>query len=612
MQQPVCLADRSAVNTLLHRQNMSVSCVTVTCPKRIPFLLLLARCIRHQHAHDKILEWVVVFMTDPFDSTVLDATELRILSGVENVRVIPVEYGNRIGAGRELCNREAQGKVIVVMDDDDIYSPQYIDEILKVMKERKRKFVACDRPYMYDDDTDSWYQWSYSLRTCTNNSFAYTRDFAASHHYNPDDTKAEERAFVGAKDVAYPMAPETSVYQLSHGWNTVNKRQMIVTPDAQAIRRLDARPEGITIPDELWAMYQDVLRITALEAEEEAAEDGPPEIVYYCGLQPQGWDPRSTSLGGSEQAVVQLSTEWVKRGYRVIVYLTMPKNGDSEIVHNGVIYRKCQDFKIRHRRYPRLIVWRKFGYSPLLTKYGHLLTVDKLILDLHDCTCPPSTVMNIPGIHVMVKSRFHNEMFAKKYPDAAYHVIENGVQYDLFKDGTNFAPPWRQPFRFVYTSDYSRGLIPFLEHVWPHIVQRQPRAELHTYYGGETKFPEGVLNVCDHGRRDIEVIAHDKRFQAPFHVYLCTDTNVEIDCIAVKESYLAGCMPIMFNDGVFKERNGVLIPKQEITAETGESIAEHVLQAVEKNYTNGVVYNDDAEIYDWPWIARFWEQEHVL
>lgn len=593
----------------------SVSCVTVTQPKRLPFLHLLARCVAHQEARDKILEWVIIYMIDPCSQdgevSMPDVGELQALSGIGNIRIVPAAFGNRIGEGRELGNNEAQGKIIVVMDDDDIYPPQYVAEVIRAIKERKRDFVACDRPYMYDDDTDSWFQWMYPLRGCTNNSFAYTRKFAKTHHYNPEDTKAEERAFIGDKpqDVPYPILPEVSVYQLSHGWNTVSKRQMILTPDARSIRRLGERPDGLTIPDDLWAMYQDLMRQTA----QTQAASSDREIVYYCGQQPQAWDPRQTDLGGSEQAVVQLSTEWAKRGRDVIVYMTLAKDGPNEIVHNGVTYRKYQDFKIRHRRYPCLIVWRKFGYSPLITQHYRNMVVDKLIVDLHDCTCPPSSVMSIPGIQVMVKSEFHKELIAKKFPSATFHVVENGVQYDLFKDDTNFAPPWRQPYRFVYTSDYSRGLNPFLEHVWPHIVRKQPRAELHMYYGGESKIPEGVLNVCDHGRRSIETIANEKRFHAPFHVYLCTTPDVEIDCIAVKESYLAGCMPIMFDEGVFKNRNGFLLPKREINAETGEDLADEILAIAERRWMQefeaSIVYTNIYPIFSWYEIATKWEEQ---
>ena len=38
------------------------------------------------------------------------------------------------------------------------------------------------------------------------------------------------------------------------------------------------------------------------------------QIVYYCGENEIAWDPEDKKLGGSEQAVVQLSEQWTKKG----------------------------------------------------------------------------------------------------------------------------------------------------------------------------------------------------------------------------------------------------------------------------------------------------------
>jgi hypothetical protein len=41
-----------------------------------------------------------------------------------------------------------------------------------------------------------------------------------------------------------------------------------------------------------------------------------------------------------------------------------------------------------------------------------------------------------------------------------------------------------------------------------------------------------------------------------FQLYV-TNTISEIDCISIKESVLAGCIPIISNFGVFEERDGI-------------------------------------------------------
>ena len=39
-------------------------------------------------------------------------------------------------------------------------------------------------------------------------------------------------------------------------------------------------------------------------------------ILYIFGGNSIPWDPNSKKLGGSEQAVIQLSENWAKQGYK--------------------------------------------------------------------------------------------------------------------------------------------------------------------------------------------------------------------------------------------------------------------------------------------------------
>jgi hypothetical protein len=60
--------------------------------------------------------------------------------------------------------------------------------------------------------------------------------------------------------------------------------------------------------------------------------------------------------------------------------------------------------------------------------------------------------------------------------------------------------------------------------------------------------------VMDHGRQDVEMINREKHLSS-FHLYLSSSPS-EIDCISVRESLVAGCIPILSNFGVFKNRHG--------------------------------------------------------
>ena len=64
--------------------------------------------------------------------------------------------------------------------------------------------------------------------------------------------------------------------------------------------------------------------------------------------------------------------------------------------------------------------------------------------------------------------------------------------------------------------------------------------------------------VFDHGRQPVGVISEEKH-RSSFHLYY-TNSVVETDCISIKESAVAGCIPIVSGMNVFAERSGVMMP----------------------------------------------------
>ena len=53
----------------------------------------------------------------------------------------------------------------------------------------------------------------------------------------------------------------------------------------------------------------------------------------------------------------------------------------------------------------------------------------------------------------------------------------------------------------------------------------------------------------------MDTIIEEKQ-KSMFHLYY-TNCPAETDCISVRESLVAGCIPILSNEGVFKERDGI-------------------------------------------------------
>jgi hypothetical protein len=277
------------------------------------------------------------------------------------------------------------------------------------------------------------------------------------------------------------------------------------------------------------------------------------QIVYYCGNGMIEWDPEDKSLGGSEQAVVQLSERWAKMKYIVTIYGRVA----SKVV-NGVCYRKSEEFD-PSRDCNIFIIWRECGINTLGLMRPKARAV---LLDLHDFS-PEEKIMSYASyVNVlMLKSEYHSGLYPN-FPSSKKHVKPNGIQTNAY-DEMRMRRLKREPLRFCYTASYDRGLRELLRYSWPEIHRQLPGSQLHVYYGIASWDPKGketeeLLNqpgVIHHGRRPNGEVAEEK-FRSSMNLYP-SHCLTEIDCINVRESALAGCIPVLSNMAVFAERDGV-------------------------------------------------------
>ena len=63
-----------------------------------------------------------------------------------------------------------------------------------------------------------------------------------------------------------------------------------------------------------------------------------------------------------------------------------------------------------------------------------------------------------------------------------------------------------------------------------------------------------IEGVCEHGAQPVEIIAREKHMSC-FELYVSNIIN-EVDCISIRESVVAGCIPLLANFGIFTEREG--------------------------------------------------------
>jgi tetratricopeptide (TPR) repeat protein len=141
------------------------------------------------------------------------------------------------------------------------------------------------------------------------------------------------------------------------------------------------------------------------------------EICYYAylGQHFEKWSPLSlkTGIGGSETAVIKLSKEWAKKGYVVVVYADVEKEG----VYDNVIWLPGYKFNPRDR-FNIFIQWRS---SSLAGK----IKAKKFLVDLHDLYSPKA--INWDKIdYVFAKSEYHKSLAGKENYQKI-KVISNGI-----------------------------------------------------------------------------------------------------------------------------------------------------------------------------------------
>ena len=598
----------------------TVSIITLSQYNRIENLFILKDMLKEQTYYDKIIEWVII------DGSKIKNENMN--NKIENLRTqidIPIEFidheeGIKIGGLRNKANNKAKGDILICCDDDDYYPPERVQEAYDKLINSDLLLAGCSPTFMYDYVLDKQYKFLQFWETHSpNNAFAFKREYLINHSHDETVLNDEEISFTNNwKEPLIKLNALKTVNVSSHIQNTFNKRQLIVSYYNDYYKQM-FEYDNCVIPEKYYKRIKEsFIKQTKSKY----------DIVYFCG-ESIHWDPNDESLGGSEQAVKYLTKEWVKVGKKIAVYGNV-----NECNYEGVDYINWRRFPY-HEEFNTIIVWRLFGIYCL---HFHTLKVQKMYWDLHDnMKITPQTMKmynlfirnNRPFDKIMFKSNYHKTEFEeihKKLNDNEYLIIPNGLrieEFNIFNE--KYKNEIKNPYRFCYCSSYSRGLDNILSCVWPIIVKNEPRAELHIYYGmihETTEFQNRIRNlislsknVMDHGREPLEMIIREKKLST-YQLYL-NDHAAEIDCINIREGILCDCIPIISNNSVYKERDGLKININFNTSDVNELTLD--LQNVGNLLSNVVKYYNNTDILkmisklqtsnlliSWKFVADLW------
>jgi len=593
----------------------TVSIITVSQFKRHEYLKILIQIIETQ-TYKNILEWVIVEGTQSNDERVKhkECMDLFIANSKLTfpIRFIDTPFDTKLGELRNIGNFSCQGDITVCFDDDDFYPSTRIEEAVRLLSSSEKLIAGCSAHYLYDYNLEKLYLMKQlNPNHSVNSNMAWKKEYLKNHKHDPSREFAEEMSFTN--NFTEPMiqidAKHSSIIS-SHKNNTFNKKMICVEASLGTLPHCNFIDMDIhqLISQSLYRQYLD------LSKNDDNLDF---DIVYFTGGRGIKWSPTEKSLGGSEQAIVNLSENWVKKNKSVCVYTTVEK----PCTLNGVVYRKWNTFPY-DSKIKTLIVWRLLG---LIYVAPFPIKAEKILLDLHDNLYPQTQqiLQKFPKFQidrVFYKSKYHYECHTEK-PESLFHsisydIIPNGIRLGQFlmkKDQPNI----RNLYRFCYCSCYTRGLQHTLEKIWPLIYKNEPRAELHVYYGmdmvSQKEWKEHMRKllsqpgVMDHGRQSSDIIAREK-LMSMFHLYI-TDTIGEIDCISIRESVASGCIPLLSNFGVFKERDGIHFQFDKSEPKCYTNIAEKILnllQNAEKLEPIRQMLQQSNLLHDWDTIANKW------
>lgn len=346
--------------------------------------------------------------------------------------------------------------------------------------------------------------------------------------------------------------------------------------------------------------------------------DGKRVCAIYCGNdQTSSWGPSSIEkgIGGSEEAVINISKELAMLGWTVEVYANVEEEG----CFNGVHWYQATASN-PNDLVDLCIVWRGHRYVEYAPK-GRVTW-----LWLHDLQGGQE------AYYVDVNDKYDNYLFLSEFhaKDAPWvekdkiFLTTNGVDPKMMKSGQN------NPKKVIYASSPDRGLDNLLKD-WPD-VHAATGAELHVYYGFNKyydkryeknrkmmDFKRWVLSTCE---ADPSIHYHGSVGQTELGEAMA-DSGIwsyptqfgEISCITAMKMQACGAVPVCTDYGALKETVmfGKKIASSEDTSYDKEEYKKALIEAIndedwQKNIREEMVRAARLK-FGWKGVAQKWNKK---
>lgn len=200
----------------------NVSICTLTYNRR-DFLPLLQQCVENQDYPKEKIEWLILDDSDEYT----DHLQINSKTAIR-IKYQRLSRKLTLGAKRNLAHKLCDGEIIVYMDDDDYYPPERVSHAVETLSQGGKELAGCTiLPIFFTEDGQLWISGPFAQNHATAGTFAMTRSFARTHHYDAKAECNEEKSFL--KDYSIPMAqlrPHQTMICIAHKRNTFDKNKM--------------------------------------------------------------------------------------------------------------------------------------------------------------------------------------------------------------------------------------------------------------------------------------------------------------------------------------------------------------------------------------------------
>ena len=570
----------------------TISILTVSQIKRIPFLHNLSRMIEYQNDCD-ILEWVITNGSNNDEDFEKFNEEIKKVTCKVPIKIVykkDLEYRN-IGAFRNLANSKASGDIIICMDDDDFYFKDYIKTCYNILTTRKDiETVGCSGMLMYDYGFDTIFRIAqFGPNHTVNCCLAYRREYFNNHKYDETRETGEEMSFLDQyKSKMFQLPPTSGIIHMSYADNTFSGKRlnMLNAMYANSVIKDGSRPniynpinsslETLINNNEIFECYIENFKRINYHKET--------DVVFYYGNQGREWDPNDDNLYSYERKCLEVGKSLVAKGYSVSIY---GKFNFNELEKDGLLFYNLKYFNVR-RKTKYLIVMDFYGFVPVFNneKIVEKINAEKIFIDVQsnlyiyfEYITPKLANKVLFGMknifHIQMNPPGSTENLKAKPNDI---ILPNGINLELFQKDYDIK---REPKRFCYTSRLQNGLLELLKYDWPLIIEKHPEAEFHIYYGYENSNEDLLKEIKElllqdgvhyHGRVSHEEIA--KEFRRSSFLFYYTGTPGETDALSVMEASASGCIPIIWNKNIFSRLQGLVVEKAPMEVKSHTELAE--------------------------------------